>query len=230
MASAGQFPFALTKRTTTGALARRPLSRRAAARLSRADAAAVTEIKDFSFGSANSSRQSACRPVNWRHRGKCTLFCSLERPRVEFIAHVAAALDEDERCCRAPPDGCIRPALRKSSCWPGAAVAHDRRCTGAAGPGACSASQTSRLSKTAVVAAPAGRRPQSNSHRPPRRAAIAREESSRAARADEGFAREAVAGRLPGRASAKANEELSAGAEVGDRVATVAIVPPTAWP
>ena len=43
-----------------------PPSRGAAARRPHGDAAEVTEIDDFSFSSANGSRQGSCRPLN-RH-------------------------------------------------------------------------------------------------------------------------------------------------------------------
>jgi hypothetical protein len=53
--------------TTTGALARRPPSRGAAARRRCGDAAAATGIRNFSFGGANSSRRDGCRPLNRSH-------------------------------------------------------------------------------------------------------------------------------------------------------------------
>lgn len=53
--------------TTTGALARRPPSRGAAARRRCGDAAAATGIHNFSFGGANSGRRDGCRPLNRSH-------------------------------------------------------------------------------------------------------------------------------------------------------------------
>jgi hypothetical protein len=67
------------------------LSQKAAARRRRGDAAAATEIDDFSVYSANSSRQDACRPPNRSDTPKHRLFCNLERRAVEFIASLAAA-------------------------------------------------------------------------------------------------------------------------------------------
>jgi hypothetical protein len=57
----------------------------------------VTKIDDFSFGSANSRRHDACRRLTSRNPGKHRLFCNPERRGVEFIARVAAALDDDQQ-------------------------------------------------------------------------------------------------------------------------------------
>jgi hypothetical protein len=60
-------------------------------------AAEVSEIDDFSFASANSSRRVACRPLDRHGPSKQDLFCYPERRGVEFMAGVAAARDDLEQ-------------------------------------------------------------------------------------------------------------------------------------
>src|SRR5450755_4530250 len=56
----------------------------------------VTEIGDFSFGSANSSRRDICRTPDRGDPSKQRLFCNPNRRGVQFIARVADARDESQ--------------------------------------------------------------------------------------------------------------------------------------
>jgi hypothetical protein len=60
----------------------------------------VTEIDDFFFASANSSRRDGCRLLDRHDPSKQGLFCYPERRGVEFIAGVAAARDDVQHCDR----------------------------------------------------------------------------------------------------------------------------------
>ena len=78
-----------------------PLSRGAATRWARSRAGEVTEIDDFSFGSAKSSRQDACGPLNWRdHRQAQALLQSRETGR---------RVHRRRRCCSGRQAIVIRP-------------------------------------------------------------------------------------------------------------------------
>ena len=66
----------------------------------------LAEIDDFSVGRANSSRDGACQPVNRRDPGKHRLFRNPDRPGVEFIAHLAAALEDERESASSSPSDC----------------------------------------------------------------------------------------------------------------------------